>query len=114
MDLCDQFQFFLQNQSFTKSLPVENQCCQKKKLLYHEHGKDHAKGKELVQRIFGGNVSTSTYLLNKCPTKKLEDITPEESWYEFKQKMSHLRVFDSVSYRQVPNQLRKKLNNKGE
>lgn len=59
-------------------------------------------------------MSTVTSLLNRCPTKKLKNITPEELLSKFKPSMSHLRVFSSVAYRHVPDQLRKKLDYKGD
>src|SRR4051812_42084549 len=34
-------------------------------------------GKKLPKELWGEAVSTATYLLNRCPTKKLEKITPE-------------------------------------
>ncbi|MCI82297.1 retrovirus-related pol polyprotein from transposon tnt 1-94, partial [Trifolium medium] len=35
-------------------------------------------GKHLAKELWGEAVSTATYILNRCPTKKLEGITPEE------------------------------------
>lgn len=45
---------------------------------------------------------------------KLDNVTPEEAWSGFKPNLNHLRVFDSIAYRHVPGQLRKKLDDKGE
>lgn len=44
----------------------------------------------------------------------MKNITPEESWSGFKSNMSHLKVFGSIAYKHVPDQLRKKLDDKGE
>lgn len=55
---------------------------------------------------------TTTYLLNRRPTKKLKNITLGESWSRFKPSMSHLKAFGLVAYRYVPDQLRKKLDDK--
>lgn len=49
-----------------------------------------------------------------CPTKKLENVTPEEAWPGFKLNLNHLRVFCSIAYQHVPGQLRKKFDDKGE
>jgi hypothetical protein len=57
-------------------------------------------------------VSTATYVLNKCPTKRLDGITPEESWSGNKPSVKHLRMFGSIAYKHVPDQLRKKLDDK--
>src|SRR3954470_17484932 len=71
-------------------------------------------GKSLPKELWGEAVSTATYLLNRCPTKKLEKLTPEEAWCGFKPNLSHLRVFGSVASKHVSGQLRKKLDDKGE
>ncbi|MCI55765.1 homeobox-leucine zipper protein ROC8-like, partial [Trifolium medium] len=36
------------------------------------------KQKDLPKELWGEAVSTATYLLNKCPTKKLKNRVPEE------------------------------------
>ncbi|WVZ19823.1 hypothetical protein V8G54_007145 [Vigna mungo] len=56
----------------------------------------------------------NAYLLNRSPTRVLENTTPEEAWTGFKPFASHLRVFGSVYYKHVPNERRKKLDDKSE
>lgn len=51
------------------------------------------KGKHLPNELWGEVVSTATYILNKCLTKKLEVITPEECCPGVKPNLSHLKVF---------------------
>ncbi|GAU45883.1 hypothetical protein TSUD_401080, partial [Trifolium subterraneum] len=57
-------------------------------------------------------VATATYILNLCPTKRLNGITPEECWSKNKPSVKHLRVFGSIAYKHVPDQLRRKLDDK--
>lgn len=71
-------------------------------------------GKILPKELWGEKVSTTAYLLNICLRKKLKNITPEEYWSGFYPSLSHLEVFDLVAYRHVPDQLKKKLDDKGE
>lgn len=70
------------------------------------------KGKHLPNELWGEVVLIATYILNKCPTKKLEGITPEECLCSVKPSLSHLKVFGSIGYRHVPDQLRRKLDDK--
>ncbi|WJX18783.1 hypothetical protein P8452_08547 [Trifolium repens] len=70
------------------------------------------KGKNLPKELWGEAVSTATYTLNMCPTKRLNGVTPEEIWSGNKPNVSHMRVFGSLAYRHVPDQLRKKLDDK--
>lgn len=72
------------------------------------------KGKNLPKELWGEVVSTTTYLLNMCPKKKLEKVTLEEARSGFKPNLNHLIFFGFVAYRHVPGQLRKKLEDKGE
>ena len=39
---------------------------------------------------------------------------PEEAWSGIKQGVTHMRVFGCVAYAHIPDQLRKKLDKKGE
>ena len=46
------------------------------------------------------------------PTEKLEGIMPEECWSCVKPNLSHLKVFGSIAHIHVPDQLRRKLDDK--
>jgi hypothetical protein len=56
-------------------------------------------------------VHTAVYLRNQSPTSALDGQTPYESWYGFKYKVNHLRVFGSTCYDLVPKEKRTKLEN---
>lgn len=40
----------------------------------------HAKGERLAKILLGSTVTSAAFVLNRSPTKKLEDVTPEEAW----------------------------------
>lgn len=67
------------------------------------------KAKEMPYRFWGEATSTIIYILNRCPTKKIVEKTPHEAWTGLKSNVSHLRVFGSMCFRNVPEQSRKKL-----
>lgn len=69
---------------------------------------------EVSKKLWGEVVATTTYLLNRSPSKKLDGITPEEAWTGKKPNVSHLRIFGCLCYRHVPDQRRHKLDDKGE
>ena len=54
----------------------------------------------------------ATYVLNRCPTKALQSITPYEAWHGKKPFVAHLRVFGCLAYSLVPEQHCKKLDDK--
>lgn len=94
--------------------PQQNGIAERKNRTIMNMVRTMLKGKNLPKELWGEAVSTAAYLLNRCLTKKLENITPEEVWSGFKPSLSHLRVFGSVAFRHIPGQLRKKLDDKGE
>lgn len=59
-------------------------------------------------------VKWSIYLLNRSPTLAVRNMTPEEAWSGRKPSVNHLRIFGCIAYSHVPDQKRKKLDDKGE
>ncbi|GAU51495.1 hypothetical protein TSUD_413780, partial [Trifolium subterraneum] len=72
----------------------------------------YSDGKHLPKELWGEAVTTATYILNLCPTKRLNGITPDECWFKNKPSVKHLRVFGSIAYKHVLDQLRRKLDDK--
>ncbi|RDX64254.1 hypothetical protein CR513_57211, partial [Mucuna pruriens] len=66
------------------------------------------KGKGLPNCYWGEAVTTAAYVLNRCPTKRLQSVTPEEAWTGDKPMVNHLRIFGSLSYRHIPDERRRK------
>lgn len=59
-------------------------------------------------------VATAVYILNKCPTKSICDKTQEEAWSGRRPTIRQLGVFGCITYEHVSDQLRKKVDDKGE
>ena len=59
-------------------------------------------------------VATLVYIMNSCPTKSVKNKFPQEAWTSMNQSVSHLKAFGCVAYAHVPNELRKKLDKKGQ
>ena len=47
-------------------------------------------------------VMCAAYILNRCPDKSLQSITPYEAWHGKKPSIGHLRVFGCLAYALVP------------
>ena len=65
--------------------------------------------KSLPKKYWAEAVNTAVYLLNRTTNKRLKGLTPHELWYGTKPDVSHLRVFGSEVYVQIPSLFRKKL-----
>lgn len=60
-------------------------------------------------------VATAAYLRNRMPTSALQDkATPYEKWYGRKPNLSYLKVFGCTAYAHIPDEERRKLDQKAE
>jgi len=74
----------------------------------------HVETKEHAKLTLGEAVTTATYVLDRCPPKRLKNKVPEEVWSGKKPSANHLRVFGSICYKHVPDSRSKKLDDKSE
>ena len=72
------------------------------------------KEKSLPKSFWADAFSCAFYLLNRCPTRSLENMTPHEAWSTHKPSVSHLRVFRCITYAKILGAKRTKLEDKGE
>eukprot|EP01018_Ginkgo_biloba_P002097 Gb_06074 [translate_table: standard] len=70
------------------------------------------KAKILPNSFWTKVVATSIYLLNRCPTKSVKGMTPQEAWSRRKPSVAHLKVFGCIAYSHVPKEKRQKLDDK--
>ncbi|CAL8992477.1 unnamed protein product [Prunus brigantina] len=54
-------------------------------------------------------IHIAVYILNRCPTKSLNNITPFEAYSGRKPGIAHLSIFGSLCYVHVPSEPRHKL-----
>ena len=59
-------------------------------------------------------VACSIYLLNRTPKVTVEDKIPEEAWSGTKTSVSHLRIFGSIAFAHILDELKRKLDKKSE
>ncbi|KRY24780.1 Retrovirus-related Pol polyprotein from transposon TNT 1-94, partial [Trichinella britovi] len=59
-------------------------------------------------------VGTANYLRNRCPTKALRKVTPEEAWSGRKPNLAHLKIFGCLAMVHVASGQRKKWDPKSE
>ena len=63
---------------------------------------------KMPNTFWGEAIRTAAYILNRCPTKKLNQ-TPKEIWLGCKKSAKQLRVFGSLCYMHIPDAKRRKL-----
>jgi hypothetical protein len=70
------------------------------------------KTKSLGNEFWVEAVHTIVYTLNRCPTRVVLDLTPEEAWSGYKPSVAHMRIFGCIAYAHVPKEKRRKLDDK--
>src|ERR1700737_5615283 len=66
--------------------------------------------RKLEKSLWAEAVANAVYTLNRCPTKALTSVTPEEMWSGRRPCVAHMRVFGSLAYAMVPEEKSGKFN----
>ncbi|CAL9028826.1 unnamed protein product [Prunus brigantina] len=56
----------------------------------------------------------SVHILNRSPTFSVKNMTPQEAWSGLKPAVDHFKVFGCIAYAHIPDEKRKKLDDKSE
>jgi len=67
------------------------------------------KTKKIPKEFWVEAVDCANYLSNRCTIKSLNYMTPQKAWSGRKPSVSHLKVFGSIEYVHVDDQVRTKL-----
>ncbi|XP_026431809.1 uncharacterized protein LOC113329053 [Papaver somniferum] len=73
--------------------PQQNGVAERKNKTIMEMAISITRTKGLPKHLWGYAVDTAVYLLNRCPTNSLNNITREEAWRGVKPSVRHLRIF---------------------
>jgi hypothetical protein len=68
--------------------------------------------KNVPRKFWAEAVNWAFYVLNRCPTSSVKEMTPVEAWCGVKPSVGHLRVFGCIAYAHVPDARRTKLEDK--
>ena len=117
--LSNEFELFCRKSGIKHELtarysPQQNGVCERKNRTIMEMARCMLKRKKLPSNFWAEAVSCAAYLINRSPTKSLENCTPHEAWYGSKPNVHHLKIFGSLAYAHIPDALRNKLDDKAE
>ena len=70
--------------------------------------------KHFPNEYWAEEVATVVYIMNLCATKSVKSKVPQEAWIGMNHSVSHLNFFGCVAYAHVPDELRNKLDKKGQ
>ena len=94
--------------------PQQNGVAERKNRTIEEMAKSMLHEKGLPRSFWGEAVYMAVYLMNRCPTKALENQTPFEAWSGRKPSVNHLKVFGCICFAHVPKEMRHKLDETSE
>lgn len=94
--------------------PEQNGVSERKNRTVMEMARTMLKERGLPNSFWIEAVNTAVYLLNRLPTKAVQNKTPIEAWSSQKPSAKHLRVFGCICYVHIPDQKRTKLDDKSE
>ncbi|KAL0323926.1 UNVERIFIED_CONTAM: Retrovirus-related Pol polyprotein from transposon TNT 1-94 [Sesamum calycinum] len=104
----------IEHQTTVSYNPQQNGVSERKNRTVMEMARSMLQEKHLPKAFWAEAVYTAVYLLNRCPTKAVQNMTPIEAWSGKKPSAKHLRVFDSICYVHIPTEKRHKLEEKTE
>ncbi|GKU96896.1 hypothetical protein SLEP1_g10077 [Rubroshorea leprosula] len=115
----DEFAKFCDNKGIKRQItaaytPQQNGVCETKNRTILDMVRSLLARSCIPKYFWPEAVNWSIHILNRSPTLAVKDMTPEEAWSGRKPTVDHLRIFGCVTYAHVPDQKRKKLDNKGE
>ena len=70
-----------------------------------EMARSMMKAKHFSNEYWAEAISFALYIMNRCPTKSVKNMIPEEAWSGRKYNVGHMRVFGCVAYAHIPDEL---------
>jgi hypothetical protein len=93
--------------------PEQNGIAERMNRTIMEKARCMLSSSNLPMNLWGEAVMAATYIINRSPTSALpKSKTPIEMWTRRKPDVSHMRKFGSISYAHIPNEIRRKLDDK--
>ena len=104
----------IKRQLTVRKTPQQNGVAERKNRTIAEMARSMLKGKGLPNTFWAEAVNTAVFILNRSPTKAVQNKTPYEAWYKEKPQVHFLKIFGCIAYALVPSEQREKFDEKGE
>lgn len=92
--------------------PQQNWVVERRNRTLMEMTRSTLKAMKVPNYLWGEEVGDSTYIVNRVPTRALENMTPYECLRQKKPNLSHLRVFGCLAYAKIDAAMLKKLDDR--
>ena len=104
----------IQMQHTVPYTPQQNGVAERKNHTLKEMANCMLQSKGLSLNFWAEAINCANYIINRTPTKVLENITLEEAWSSIKPNVSHFRVFGSEAWAHIRDEKHKALEPKSE
>jgi len=102
----------IQRQYTCSYTPQQNGVAERRNRILLEHARAMIAERNLPKSFWAEAVYTAAYIYNRSPMASLQRMTPEEAYSGKKPFVRHLRVFGCICYVHVPDEKRRKLDDK--
>jgi hypothetical protein len=102
----------IQRQTSAPYTPEQNGVAKRANRTIMECARSMNRAQGLDLEFWAEAVNMVVYIKNRCPTKALKSMTPQEAWIGRKPDVSHLRVFGCKAFAHILNEKRSKLGSK--
>ncbi|KAL0313353.1 UNVERIFIED_CONTAM: Retrovirus-related Pol polyprotein from transposon TNT 1-94 [Sesamum radiatum] len=88
----------IKRQLTTAYTPQQNGVAERKNRTIMNMVRSMLSDKSVPKTFWPEAVNWSIYVLNRCPTLAVKDVTPEEAWSGLKPSVEHFRVFGCIAH----------------
>lgn len=102
----------IRRQLTTAYTPQQNGIAERKNRTVMNMVRSMLKTRKVPKVFWAEAVNWTFYVLNRCPTLVVKNVTPQEAWSEVKPSVEHFRVWGSLAHVHVADEKRGKLDDK--
>ena len=102
----------IKRQLTTAYTPQQNGVVERKNRTVMNMVRSMLSDKNIPKTFWPEAMNWTIYVLNKCPTLAVRDVTPKEAWSGVKPSVDHFRVFGCIAHVYVPEERMTKLDNR--
>ncbi|RVW79987.1 Retrovirus-related Pol polyprotein from transposon TNT 1-94 [Vitis vinifera] len=115
----NEFEHFCDDQGIRRELtaaytPQQNGVSERKNRIILNMVRSLLARDKIPKSFWPEAVNWSIHVLNRSLTFSVQNMTPEEAWSGRKPTVDHFKIFGCIAYAHVPDEKRKKLDDKGE
>lgn len=102
----------IRRQLTTTYTPQQNDITERKNRTVMNMVRSMLSSRKVPKNFWAEAVTWTFYILNRCPTFAVKDVTPQQAWSGIKPNVEHFRVWGCICHVHIPDKKRGKLDDK--